>query len=252
MAERFRLLVFDWDGTLVDSTGHIVAAAMRAIEQVGLPERAPEALREIIGLGLRDAWSRLFPELAADGFQPFAEAYREHYFSSSLCTAQPFEACADVLAGLAGDGYLLAVATGKTRRGLDHDFHRTGLGRFFHATRTADETRAKPAPDMLHALVAALELDMAAGLMIGDTEWDLEMARQAGMASVALCSGAHSRERLLALRPLACLDGVAALPGWLEHRQSQPPQGARQPDQRQADQAGGILAVDALEQRNAE
>lgn len=216
MPRRMRLVVFDWDGTLMDSTGQIVAAATRAITQLGLPERPPEAIRDIIGLGLRESWQRLFPELEADSFTPFVAAYREHFFAPELQTAHLFDRAEDVIAQLAGRGFMLAIATGKSRRGLDRDLVATGLDRFMAGSRTADETRSKPHPDMLLELMSALDVVPDATLMVGDTEWDLEMARRAGVASVAVCYGAHGLERLRPYEPLACIDAIDALLAILE------------------------------------
>jgi phosphoglycolate phosphatase len=211
MARTTRLVVFDWDGTLMDSTGQIIAAASGAIEQLGLPTRPPDAIRDIIGLGLRESWHRLFPELAPDGFMPFVEAYRDHFFAPELQSAQLFARAEEVVAELAGRGFLLGVATGKSRRGLDRDLESTGLGRFMAGSRTADETRSKPHPDMLLELMAALATPSAATLMVGDTEWDLEMARRAGVPAVAVSYGAHAPERLRAHEPIACIDALDAL-----------------------------------------
>lgn len=249
-ARRWRLVVFDWDGTLMDSTTQIIEAAARAIRQLGLPDRSAEAIREIIGLGLRDSWQRLFPDVAVRHFMPFIEAYRRHYLSAELAGPLPFPATERTLARLADAGYLLAVATGKSRRGLERDLERTGLGRYFHATRTADECRAKPCPDMITEILGALESEASCAVMVGDTEWDLEMARRAGVTAVAVAWGAHARERLLGLAPAICLEALDGLPGWLEHGQAEPAERPGKPDERQADEAGGILAVDALEERD--
>jgi phosphoglycolate phosphatase len=211
MARGTRLVVFDWDGTLMDSTGQIVAAATGAIAQLGLPARPPEAILDIIGLGLRDSWQRLFPELGPESFMPFVEAYREHFFAPELQSSRLFERSAHVVAELAGRGLLLAIATGKSRRGLDRDLEASGLQRFMAGSRTADETRSKPHPDMLLELMAELDVAPAATLMVGDTEWDLEMARRAGVAAVAVSYGAHAAARLQPYAPLACIDAIDAL-----------------------------------------
>lgn len=211
MAEPTRLVVFDWDGTLMDSTGQIVTAASGAIAQLGLPERPPEAIRDIIGLGLREAWQRLFPELGADAFMPFVEAYRDHFLAPETQSACLFSGALEVVAELAERGFLLAVATGKSRRGLDRDLAATGLDRYMAASRTADETRSKPNPDMLLELMARLEVAADATLMVGDTEWDLEMARRAGVPAVAVSYGAHAPERLHPFAPRACIDAIGEL-----------------------------------------
>lgn len=211
MASATRLVVFDWDGTLMDSTGQIVRAATRAITQLGLPERGPEAIRDIIGLGLRESWQRLFPELGPEDFAPFVEAYRDHFLSPALQTARLFDRAAEVVAELAARGLVLAVATGKSRQGLDRELVATGLDRFMAGSRTADETRSKPHPDMLLELMSGLEVAPDETLMVGDTEWDLEMARRAGVSAVAVSYGAHASERLKAYTPRACIDTIDAL-----------------------------------------
>ena len=216
MTEPRRLVVFDWDGTLMDSTGQIVAAAMATIGDLGLPEREPEAVRDIIGLGLREGWHRLFPELDADGFAHFVAAYRERFLSPAFQTARLFEQAAEVVEELAGRGLVLAVATGKSRRGLDRDLGATGLGRFMAASRTAEETRSKPDPAMLLELMQGLGAVPETTVMVGDTEWDLEMARRAGVPAVGAAYGAHARERLEACAPLACIEAIAALPALLD------------------------------------
>lgn len=216
MTEIRRLVVFDWDGTLMDSTGQIVAAAMATISDLGLPERPPEAVRNIIGLGLREGWHQLFPELDADGFTAFVDAYRERFLSPSFQTARLFDRAAEVVEELAGRGLALAVATGKSRRGLDRDLASTGLGRFMHASRTGEETRSKPHPAMLLELMQELGAEPASTVMVGDTEWDLEMARRAGVPAVGAAYGAHARERLERCGPLACIHAIEALPALLD------------------------------------
>jgi phosphoglycolate phosphatase len=202
----------------MDSTGQIVAAAAGAIAQLGLPARPAEAIRDIIGLGLRESWHRLFPELGPeeDQFLPFVEAYRDHFFAPELQTSRLYDQAAEVVAELAERGFLLAVATGKSRRGLDRDLAATGLDRFMAGSRTADETRSKPHPDMLLELMALLDTPPEATLMVGDTEWDLEMARRAGVRAVGVSYGAHTLERLQGFAPLACIDAIDALLGLLE------------------------------------
>ena len=215
MAEPRRLVVFDWDGTLMDSTGQIVAAAMVTIRDLGLPERPPEAVRNIIGLGLREGWQTLFPELDAAGFAAFVDAYRDRFLSPAFQTARLFERAAEVVEELAGRGLVLAVATGKSRRGLDRDLEATGLGRFMAGSRTADETRSKPDPAMLLELMQGLGAAPETTLMVGDTEWDLEMARRAGVSAIAAGYGAHAPDRLQRYAPLACIERIEELPGLL-------------------------------------
>jgi len=213
--QRFELLVFDWDGTLMDSEARIVACLQGAIADLELPARDVAALRNIIGLGLAEAIETLFPGSDAATRQAVVERYRHHFLVADPTPSALFEGAAEVLHGLAAQGYLLAVATGKGRRGLDKVLAETGLGPLFHATRCADETFSKPHPQMLLELMEHLGADPQATLMIGDTEYDMEMARNARTHALAVSYGVHHPERLLRHQPLGCLDRIGDLPVWL-------------------------------------
>lgn len=211
--QPFRLIVFDWDGTLMDSAAAIVTAIQGASRDLALPVPDAEHARHVIGLGLTDALAYLFPELQRAAYEDVANRYRFHY--SVLDRGIPlFEGVAEMVADLAAAGFLLAVATGKGRRALDRALETTGLTPLFHATRCADETFSKPHPAMLLDLMDELGIDAARTLMVGDTTHDLAMARNAHVAPVAVAYGAHSRESLSACAPLAVLDTVAALRAW--------------------------------------
>ena len=216
LKQRWQVLVFDWDGTLMDSTAAIVRAAQAAIRELGLPERSPDSIRDIIGLGLRESWTALFPEQGSTEYSSFVESYREHFVRRERVSSSLYPGVADTLSELRTRGWRMAVATGKSRAGLDYDLQKTGLGGVFDATRTADETRSKPDPQMLRELMAALGSAPDATLMIGDTEYDLQMAQAAGVASLAITWGAHSEERLSRLATAACLADVGQIPQWLE------------------------------------
>jgi phosphoglycolate phosphatase len=220
MAKAFELLVFDWDGTLMDSEAHIVACMQRAARDLGLEELAREAVRDIIGLGLREALMALLPGRDEATYRALTERYRVHFFTDDAC--QPFAGAETVLQELQDQGYLLAIATGKGRHGLDRVLHSTGFQRFFTATRCADEARSKPDPQMLHDILELLAVDPHRALMIGDTEYDLRMARAAGTHLLGVDYGVHDRQRLLQCEPLGCLGSIAELPGWLReyNRQS--------------------------------
>jgi phosphoglycolate phosphatase len=209
----FDLIVFDWDGTLMDSAAAIVAAIQAASRDLALPAPDERSARHVIGLGLADALSYLFPELAASEHEAVAARYRYHYFAGDD-EIPLFEGVREMVDELAATGVLLAVATGKGRRGLDRALAATGLATAFHATRCADETFSKPHPAMLLELMDELGVDAARTLMVGDTTHDLEMARNARVAPLAVTYGAHTRESLSACAPLACLDSVAALRAW--------------------------------------
>jgi len=211
----FDLLVFDWDGTLMDSEARIVACMRAAAEDLEVEVPGHEAVREIIGLGLREAVAELFPSLDSAAVQGLADRYRLHFLDTDRAPSHLFPGAAETLRTLETQGYLLAVATGKGRRGLDMALENTGLGQVFHATRCADETFSKPHPEMLLQLMSELGVEPSATLMIGDTEYDLEMARNACVAGLAAGYGVHPPHRLARHQPLAFLGAITELPGWL-------------------------------------
>ena len=215
MQERFRLLVFDWDGTLMDSAAHIAGCMRAAAADLMLPVPSDAAARDVIGLGLPQAMANLFPEADPVTVPRIIERYRHHFFDPSTEQGRLFPGAQALLQQLSEQGYLLSVATGKGRPGLDRALEETGLGALFHATRSADETHSKPHPEMLLQLLDELGVDAGEALMIGDTEYDMQMAVNAGVAGLAVSYGVHSRERLLQHRPQGCIDALGELSGWL-------------------------------------
>jgi phosphoglycolate phosphatase len=213
--KEIKLLVFDWDGTLADSEHFIVNAMQAAIEQHGLEFRSRNAIRNVIGLGLREAVAALFPELGGAGHEKLADRYRQNYSASASGKTALFPEVITTLVKLQKLDYKLAIATGKSRKGLDNSLQETGIGDFFHITRCADETFSKPHPQMLFEIMDHLLVRPEQTLMIGDSEYDLLMAKNANVAPVAVSYGTQNRERLLAHRPLACLDRLDELPEWL-------------------------------------
>ncbi|MCU0841779.1 MAG: HAD-IA family hydrolase [Thiobacillaceae bacterium] len=215
MAERrYELLIFDWDGTLMDSAGTIVDCIQAACADLGLPPPSRQAASHIIGLGLADALARLLPELPVEAHPRLVERYRHHYLSQDAGIPL-FEGAAELIGDLHGRGHLLAVATGKARRGLARALAHTGLGGYFHASRTADETFSKPHPAMIEELLDELMVAPERALMIGDTSHDLEMARNAGVAALAAGYGAHPAESLTDYGALAVCESFAELARWL-------------------------------------
>jgi len=210
-----RLLVFDWDGTLMDSIGAIVACATRTIEDLQLGALSLERIRSTIGLGLRETVEVLSPGCDEEQYGRILARYREHWFATYRDLPLLFEGVRSLLEGFLADGYLLAVATGKSRRGLDYAIAQTGLDGLFHATRTADETFSKPHPKMLHDVFEELGVAPRESIMVGDTTYDLEMARNAGTPAVGVCSGSHPREELVRCEPVVCLESVLDLAPWL-------------------------------------
>lgn len=214
-APRYELLAFDWDGTLFDSTACIVASLQAAARELGLPEPPEARARHVIGLGLEPALQLAVPELPRERYREMANAYRRHYFSL-VDRVTLFPGVPALLERLRARGHRLAVATGKSRRGLDEALQQVGLAPLFEATRTAEETASKPHPQMLHELMDELGVPAHATLMVGDTSHDLLLARNAGTAALAVSFGAHGVAELQAHQPLAVLHSVAELDAWLQ------------------------------------
>lgn len=217
MKRAFDLVIFDWDGTLADSTSAIVAGMQRAIAALELPAREDDAIRDLIGLGFRDALVRLYPERDSVALEAELFALRRRVDGSSQQQAPLYPGVRPLLGHLQGNGYRLAVATGKSRIGLDSALasHRR-LGRRFVATRAADETADKPDPRMLHELLALTGVAAQRTLMVGDTDYDMQMAEAAGICGVAVVGGAHTRERLAASPARDILPAVRDVAAWLD------------------------------------
>jgi phosphoglycolate phosphatase len=213
---KFKLLIFDWDGTLMDSEARIVNCVRAAVDDLGLTSPGDEAIRNIIGLGLREAIDMLFPGADDQLHHDIVTRYRVHFLGENSTPSELFEGAREVVERLAAEDYLLAVATGKGRQGLDMVLESSGLGSYFHTTRCADEAFSKPHPEMLEQILDELGVLPKESLMIGDTEYDLQMANNAGTKSLAVSYGVHSVERLRQHNPLGCVDRVSEIPQWLE------------------------------------
>jgi len=215
MPRRFDLVVFDWDGTIVDSTSMIARCIQKAAADLGLTVPTLEEASHVIGLGLHDALARAVPELTAGRIEEFSARYRHHWFACEHEIVL-FDGIVGMLAGIAERGVTMAVATGKSRRGLDRAFVQTGLGEYFASSRCADETHPKPHPAMLLELASELVVDLDRIVMIGDTTHDLEMAAAAGTAAIGVTYGAHPRHQLAACEPLLLARDVTELGRWLQ------------------------------------
>jgi phosphoglycolate phosphatase len=211
---RYSLIVFDWDGTIIDSTGTIAECIQQAAAEMGLPVPHDEQARHVIGLGLHDSLRHAVPELPASRYNDFVALYRK-YFLAREDTMKLFPGIAGMLADLK-ERHVLAVATGKSRRGLDRALDAGGLRRYFSASRCADETHPKPHPAMLNELMEELDKERSDVLMIGDTSHDLEMARAAGVDALGVTYGAHREAGLRACGPLDCFSTVDHLDKWLK------------------------------------
>ena len=211
----YSLIVFDWDGTLIDSAGTIVECIREASRGMGLEVPERERASHVIGLGLHDSLRIAVPALPQERYVEFVELYRRH-FRAREDGMQLFPGIRQLLEALASRGRLLAVATGKSRRGLERALEASGLKDRFTATRCADETNPKPHPAMLLELMRELDVAPERSLMVGDTSHDLEMAKGAGVDALAVSYGAHPEPALLALGPRECVASVEALRAWLE------------------------------------
>ena len=211
---RFDLIVFDWDGTLFDSTALIVHCIQDACRDLGVAPPGDAQAAYVIGLGLHDALRQAVPDLPPERYPELGQRYRHHYFARQH-ELSLFEGTLEMLQALRSRRHRLAVATGKARRGLDMVLDQVQLRGMFDATRTADETAGKPHPRMLLELMDELRVPASRTLMIGDTTHDLQLAANAGTASVAVSYGAHEHEAFAGHTPLAVLHSTRELHDWL-------------------------------------
>ncbi len=212
---RFPLIIFDWDGTLADSTAVIKRALQRSARDLAYPIPTDAQASFIIGMGLRPALEHAIPTLREEDFLSLTERFRHHFIESENEIIL-FAGVPEMLAALKARGHWLAVATGKSRRGLDRAFDTLGLREYFVASRCADEGFSKPHPGMLHALFDETGLNATDAVMIGDTTHDLQLAENAGTASIGVTYGAHERALLHAHKTLTLVDSVSALREFLE------------------------------------
>ncbi|NML18459.1 HAD family hydrolase [Azohydromonas caseinilytica] len=215
LPRRFDLIVFDWDGTLFDSTALIVRCIQDACADLHAPVPSDEAAAFVIGLGLQDALRQAVPGLPAAHYPELAQRYRHHYFARQH-EFSLFKGTLEMLQMLKARHHWLAVATGKARRGLDEALAHSQLAGIFDGTRTADETASKPDPRMLLELMREFGADAERTLMIGDTTHDLQLALNAGTPSLAVSYGAHAHEAFGPYAPLAVLHSTAELHQWLQ------------------------------------
>ena len=215
MQNDYKLLIFDWDGTLADSIGRIVTAMHIAAQRAGRPERNDEAVKGIIGLGLPEAILTLYPDMTPEQVVSFRQHYADVYIAMDAQPSPLFAGVKDSLEAFRAEGYRLAVATGKARRGLDRVLKANGWEDFFDITRAADESASKPDPLMLNQILAHCDVRPEQALMVGDASFDLLMARNAGIDSVAVGYGAQSMQSLMAYEPRLAIERFTELRTWL-------------------------------------
>lgn len=213
---RYDLVVFDWDGTLLDSTGAIVKAIQAASRDIGATPPSDEKARYVIGMGLREALMYAVPDLPESRYDELVNAYRKHYLSGDH-ELTLFAGVESLLQTLQAENRWVAVATGKSRLGLDRALGHSGLGHYFDTTRTADETRSKPHPQMLEEIMSQFAVDPERTLMIGDTTHDLLMAQNAGACGLGITHGAHPVSALRDCAPVAVVNSIPDLGNWLKY-----------------------------------
>ncbi len=202
MNKKYQLIIFDWDGTLMDSTAQIINCMQLASKEVGAEQHSDADIRNIIGLGLEEAIHALYPQAKRDFIDNMAIVYRDYYLFKDKTPSPLFAGVVDMLNELREAGYDLAIATGKSRRGLEKGLDETKLQDYFPITRCADETRSKPDPQMLSEILTDYNTHPTNALMIGDSVYDLQMANNAKMASLAVTYGVHDLQRLMQQKPV--------------------------------------------------
>ncbi|MFY8272581.1 HAD-IA family hydrolase [Pseudoalteromonas sp. SSDWG2] len=205
-----KLIIFDWDGTIMDSVPKIVATLQSAARELRVPEPDHVDAKNIIGLSLDTAVSTLFPE-HSEHHQALEEQYKHHYVSVDTTPSPLFDDVRETLQALKDKGYWLAIATGKSRRGLDRLLNNTGLADFFEISMTASEAKSKPDPDMLEQILAFYDIQREQAVMIGDTQIDMQLAANANMDAVGVTFGVHSQTELETYNPIATVDNYKQL-----------------------------------------
>jgi len=214
MIKKYELLIFDWDGTLMDSERKIINCFHAAINDVGIEPVDDDSIRAVIGLGLKEANQALFPRENEDVHERISEAYRDHFLVKDQTDMPMFPGVIDGIQKLRAS-YKLAIATGKARRGLDRVLDGHPLQEAFHVTRCSDEAVSKPHPLMLEQILEIAKVDRKDAIMIGDSTFDLQMANNAGIDSLAVSYGVQSCDRLLQYKPIGCLHKFDEIHQWL-------------------------------------
>ena len=211
MFRDIQLVIFDWDGTVMDSIGKIVVSLQQAAARVDLPVPSAHQAKQIIGLSLDPAFKQLFPQSTQAQRDELSEHYKDVYLNHDQTPTPLFPDAHELFAALNEHGYWLAVATGKARRGLDRMMSETNTAHYFRSSRCSDEAHSKPHPDMLQQLLAHHQLQPHQAVMIGDTVHDLAMAQAISMPRIGITHGVHGAAELLAHHPLAVVDSLAEL-----------------------------------------
>ncbi len=208
------LYIFDWDGTISDSAPKIISCMQRAAEDAGLSVLDDDTIKNIIGLGLPEAIHALYPDIDAERAEALRIRYADHFINDDVKPSPFFPGVMNTLEHLREQGHSLAVATGKSRKGLHRVWTNLSMETFFHSSRCADETASKPNPLMLEELLLEFSVPVEEAVMIGDTEYDMAMAHTLGMAKIAVSYGAHHIDRLKNYEPVLCVDDFEKILDW--------------------------------------
>ncbi|MGH1461729.1 MAG: HAD-IA family hydrolase [Neptuniibacter sp.] len=214
----YKLLIFDWDGTIIDSASRIISSMQAAARDCSFAIPSDEKVRNIIGLGLPEALEILVPDIDEKGIELMRSSYGHYYLGEDSTPAPLFMGAQHSLESMHKRDMRMAVATGKSRRGLSRAFAETGLGYLFETSRCADETTSKPHPHMLEEILEETGVDPDEAVMIGDTEYDLEMGKRAGMDVIAVSYGAHHVDRLKGYNPVLEVDHFPEIEHWLNEQ----------------------------------
>jgi len=215
MAKKYKAIIFDWDGTLMNSESRIVVSIQYAAKACGFPVLSHDVSKQIIGLSLENAILGLYPEADQHQVIAMAEAYTQFFLEECDVPMEAFDGAEALLFNLNQSGVKLAVATGKSRKGLNQILKESGFGVYFDMTRTPVESASKPDPLMLEQILTEFNLSVDEAVMIGDTTFDMEMAQNIGMDRVALSHGVHQMEVLSPYNPVAELNSLQELNAWL-------------------------------------
>jgi phosphoglycolate phosphatase len=212
---RYKLLIFDWDGTLIDSEAKIVSCIQRAIKFEKMAEKTYQDIRNVIGLELEVLVGTLFPGTGQKKVDAVMKGYYKYFFSENASQSQPFPDVKKAICSLSNQGFLMAIATGKNRRSFESELSALDMKKYFSVTKTAEETDSKPSPMMVKEIVAECNVAPSQVLIIGDSIYDIEMAKNAEIDVLAVACGVHDSERLLKYNPVGLIQSVADLPSWL-------------------------------------
>ncbi len=213
---QFKLVIFDWDGTLMDSIARIVSSVQAAARTNNFRLPSDQEAKSIIGLSLPQAVAQLFPETSITQQNNFIQTYKSQYVELNTTASPLFDGVKPLLARLQQEDKLLAVATGKGRAGLERVWQATNTGHYFHASRCAGEVASKPEPEMLTSLLSELQVLPSEAVMIGDTRYDMEMAQRAGVARIGVTLGVDDRDVLSDYQPIAIVDSLSELDSILQ------------------------------------